>query len=177
MDLPIARTPDEAQIYRDLHPCACGQNQLAIDRGAVLQTGERLAYRYEGTCPGCGWARCFVLGLSDWPLPPSATLRFGGEEPSEIIDAGEWLHVARSYATAATPTTALTAESRRYLLQTAQAAVDEVLKFMPRGQRSVPATAFWSAWTLAAFEGDPASYRKRALEAERRRYTREAERA
>ena len=66
---------------------------------------------------------------------------FGGPEPSELLDAGEWLWVADLVAgniPADDP------DSARQALGIAAAAMDEILKFVPAGAGEVPDAAFWS---------------------------------
>jgi len=144
--VPLARTRDEALVYLDLNPCEqCGRADLAWDSALVSAAGEP-ARGYFGDCPGCGTRREFVFRLPARPsLAPPGTGPggpwFGGPEPSELIDAGQWLWVADRVAgrvPVGDPAAA------RRALGLAAAALDEVLKFLPAGADRAPAGAFWS---------------------------------
>jgi len=89
----IARTTAEAMLYLDLTACPdCGSDdavwQRAIDDGAL---------RYVGACAHCGAEREYLFS------PPYQGLlddvaTFGGPEPSELVDAGQWLAIADAIA-------------------------------------------------------------------------------
>jgi hypothetical protein len=141
MTFSVARTRDEAHLYLDLHPCAeCGSAETTWDNGLV-GLGDEPASRYSGTCSGCGTHREFLFGLPEREVIPAGWPTFGGREPSELLDPGEWLWVAD--LTASNVPTDDSAAARRALL-IATAAVEEVMKFIPPGQEDVPAEAFWS---------------------------------
>jgi hypothetical protein len=72
---------------------------------------------------------------------PAGYPTFGGTEPSELLDAGEWLWVAD--LTAGNVPADDRAEAHRSL-SVATAAVEEVVKFIPPGADEVPGDAFWS---------------------------------
>jgi hypothetical protein len=141
----LARTRDEAHLYMDLHPCDCG----CVDTGwaaALAEADGRPARRYYGDCGGCGRHREFLFLLPDRPtlLGPGDVVAFGGPEPSELLDAGEWLWVADLCAADAARLSEGDPAAARSLA-IAVAAVEEVLRFVPDGAAEVPADAVWSA--------------------------------
>jgi hypothetical protein len=141
MTFAVARARDEAHLYLDLHPCKqCGSVETTWDRGLVSVEGE-LADRYAGTCEDCGAEREFLFGLPEHPAMPAGYPTFGGQEPSQLLDAGEWLWVAD--LTASNVPADDRAEAHR-VLSVAGAAVEEVIKFVPPGQEEVPDDGFWS---------------------------------
>ncbi|MGP4105108.1 hypothetical protein [Nonomuraea sp. KM90] len=140
MTFAVARTRDEAHLYLDLHPCACGSVDTTWDSGLVSADGA-LANRYAGTCGECGSPREYLFGLPERPVMPAGYPTFGGGEPSQLLDAGEWLWVAD--LTAGNVPVDDEAEARR-TLAVASAAVEEVVKFIPPGANEVPDDGFWS---------------------------------
>ncbi|MFC4010204.1 hypothetical protein ACFOY2_23455 [Nonomuraea purpurea] len=140
MAFAVARTRDEAHLYLDLHPCACGSAETTWRSGLVSVEGE-LVNRYFGACDDCGKDREFVFGLPERPVAPAGYPTFGGAEPSELLDAGEWLQVAD--LTAGNVPVDDQAEAKR-ALNVATAAVEEAVKFVPPGADTVPDDGFWS---------------------------------
>jgi hypothetical protein len=96
---PLAHSSLEAHLYMGLHPCSCGDARFR--RGSTLSelpNGDLLR-RYAGRCARCGTDRRFEFRLPARPPEPgSDEIRYGDALPSELIDAGEWLWVADSYA-------------------------------------------------------------------------------
>ncbi|UBU18566.1 hypothetical protein [Nonomuraea gerenzanensis] len=140
MTFAVARTRDEAHLYLDLHPCACGSVDTTWDSGLVSAEGG-LASRYAGTCESCGRQREYLFGVPERPIMPAGYPTFGGAEPSQLLDAGEWLWVAD--LTAGNVPVDDGAEAHR-TLSVATAAVEEVVKFIPPGADEVPDDGFWS---------------------------------
>ncbi|GGT32171.1 hypothetical protein ACFFV7_35465 [Nonomuraea spiralis] len=140
MAFAVARTRDEAHLYFDLHPCECGSADTTWRNGLVDVEGE-LVNRYFGECEECGTPREFLFGLPERPVLPDGFPTFGGAEPSELLDAGEWLWVAD--LTAGDVPVHDRAEALR-ALRIAAAAVEEVVKFVPAGADAVPGDGFWS---------------------------------
>ncbi|GAA3155994.1 hypothetical protein GCM10020001_094890 [Nonomuraea salmonea] len=79
--------------------------------------------------------------MPERPTMPAGYPTFGGPEPSELLDAGEWLWVAD--LTAGNVPVDDEAEAHR-TLSIATAAVEEVVKFIPPGADEVPDDGFWS---------------------------------
>lgn len=163
MVLLRARTSLEAHMYLDLHPCDCGDVQFERS-SAVVMTEEGLASRYTGSCATCGTPReCLFLLPDEIEMPDPASVRFGGEEPSSIIDAGEWLYVADLYARArATQATVLAAA----------AAVDEALKFVVPGAEAVSSASLWTDRGMAIYLKEPGRFGVARLAAIRDTYRR-----
>ncbi|WP_433351795.1 hypothetical protein ACQP25_02295 [Microtetraspora malaysiensis] len=142
MTFAVARTRDEAHLYLDLHPCKqCGSVETTWDRGLSSVDGA-LVDRYAGACEDCGAEREFLFGLPERPVASAGYPTFGGPEPSQLLDAGEWMWVAD--LTAGNVPVDDRAEARR-TLSIAAAAVEEIVKFIPAGEEEVPDDGFWSA--------------------------------
>lgn len=176
MVLPLARTNAEAHLYMDLHPCTCGEIQFPRASSVVTTPGGELASRYAGHCPQDGAEREFLFRLPDRVLPPpgDGEVRYGGPEPSALIDPGEWISVADAFARSVpVDTAALAADglvTARAMLAHAAAAVDEVLKFIPAGSDAVPAGAFVTDRGRAAHAKEPGRFRRARLEVVRDTY-------
>lgn len=176
MPLPLARTNAEAHLYMELNPCdACGESEFHPQSAVIVAEGD-LASRYTGRCPRCGVAREFVFRIpADVILPDAEDPVFGADDPSVLIDAGEWLHVADLIARSvpAEPAEGMTATERRRILidlRTAAAAVSEAAKFIPAGAEAVPADAIWSPRGQAIFDDEPGRFRRMRLEVVERTY-------
>jgi hypothetical protein len=151
MPFPVARTRDEAHLYLDLHPCACGSAETMWDNGLVIVEGE-LASCYEGACQECGAEREYLFGLPEREVMPKGFPTFGGPEPSQLLDAGEWLWVSDRTASHVPP------GEEREALAIARAAVEEVIKFIPPGEETVPDDGFWSERGIAVREAEPGRF-------------------
>lgn len=155
MPFAVARTRDEAHLYLDLHPCQkCGSVETTWATSVVTVEGE-LASRYTGTCEECGAEREFLFGLPPQPVMPEGYPTFGGPEPSQLLDAGEWMWVAD--LTAGNVPVDDRAEARR-TLSIAAASVAEVLKFVEPGAEEVPDSAFWSERGLKVRAAEPGRF-------------------
>ena len=165
MVLPVSRTSAEAHLYMDLHGCTCGESAFARDSAVIALDDGDLARRYSGACAGCGTEREFIFRL---PATPSA------DNPSELIDPGEWLAVSDAYASQAPAEPAgLSAEQIRRghaAVARAASALDEVLKFIPEGAEEVPASAFFSDRGREIYAREPGRFRKVRLAAVREAY-------
>ena len=93
-----ARSNAEAHLYMDLRPCACGDIEFER-RSAVTDDGGVLCSRYDGPCRSCGAQRSFLFELPETIRPiREGTVDFGGDDPSRLLDPGEWLAVADYFA-------------------------------------------------------------------------------
>jgi hypothetical protein len=171
--LKLARTNAEAHLYMDLHPCSCGERRFARTSSVATIDGE-LASRYTGSCARCGTARSFEFRL---PLeiiqPPDEGVVYGGPEPSELLDPGEWLSVSEDYARSVPLGTKLDGDalrSARQRLASAIAALDEVRKFAPPGAAEVPPSAFTTPFGRAMWDKEPGRFRVIRLDAVRAAY-------
>jgi hypothetical protein len=168
MALPVARSRDEAHLYMDLQPCRrCGS--VEVDWRSALGDDEGApARRYFGPCAACGTAREFTFRLPDRPdVPgPDDVVFFGGPEPSQLFDPGEWGLIADSCIRdgSAPPTGDPAADAaRKRSFAVGVAAYGEILKFIPDGADAVPAAAFRSPHGRAMFEHDPQLFRRDRL--------------
>jgi hypothetical protein len=177
--LKLARTNAEAHLFMDLRPCACGERRFARQSAVVTIDGD-LASRYTGTCARCGAERRFEFRLPQEILqPPASGVQFGGDEPSELLDPGEWLSVADDYARRVPAGAKLDGDAlraARHDLATAVAALDEVRKFAPRGAMEVPPAAFTTPLGRAIWDKEPGRFRLVRLAAVRKAYADAAER-
>jgi hypothetical protein len=156
----VARTTDEAYLYLELTPCEdCGAVTTSWDQGLIEVDGE-LTISYVGACPGCGVGREFLFGPPAQEIPPGPFPTFGGSEPSEIFDAGQWLEIADN-AAGDVPIDDPAEAGRRLAL--ARAAVDEVVKFIPAGEHSVPDDAFWTEAGSRIRADEPGRFRLERL--------------
>ena len=128
----VARSLEEARLYLDLHPHQCGyagryEPEFTLSR----RDGQRVAV-YQGTCAGCSERR-----RDEFAVPEVAVAGYGADEPSRILDAGEFLWTSDR---AAEQAAALAGSSDQAELASARGAIDvaidalhEVLKFGPVG--------------------------------------------
>jgi hypothetical protein len=165
MTLPIVRTRDEAHLYMDLHPCECGSIETDWD-SALVGADSSLARAYHGTCSECGREREFVFALPPKVVMADGWPTFGGEEPSKLLDAGDWLWVA-DMTVRNLPADA--EEARRQLI-VATKAIEEIVKFIPDGDEEVPGEAFWSERGREVRDADPGRFRLDRLRAIRDAY-------
>ncbi|HEY3502781.1 MAG TPA: hypothetical protein VGN37_08390 [Actinocatenispora sp.] len=175
MTLSRARSSAEAHLYMRMQPCeVCGATEFFPDSSVVMVDGE-LASRYTGLCPQCGTTREFTFLLPDEVIfPNEEEPEFGDDQPSELLDPGEWLWLADASAGAAPASPdGLSDQARRDALvdlRTAAAAVDEVLKFIPDGAEEVPSEAFRSPRGRAVYAQEPGRFRRGRLAAVRATY-------
>jgi hypothetical protein len=155
MTFAVARTRDEAQLYLELKPCPdCGSIDTPWEHGLTEIDGE-LAISYAGVCPGCGAEREYLFGLPARETRAVSWPTFGGPEPSELLDAGQWMEVA-DRAVGAVPADPV--EAGR-VLAVARAAVDEVVKFVPAGADAVSEEEFWTPEGRAVRDAEPGRFR------------------
>jgi len=175
----LARTNAEAHLFMDLRPCACGERRFARTSSVVTIDGD-LASRYTGACARCGTARVFEFRLPPEILqPPAQGVVYGGPEPSQLLDPGEWLSVADDYARSVPLDAKLDGDalrSARHRLAVAIAALDEVRKFAPPGATEVPPSAFTTPLGRAIWDKEPGRFRLIRLDAVRAAYTEAAAR-
>jgi hypothetical protein len=169
MALPVVRTRDEAHLYMDLHPCErCGgvdvtwQSALTDDEGAP-------ARRYHGTCARCQAPREFVFRLPERPaLPgPDDLVFFGGAEPSQLLDAGEWRIIAdaaiKDGSAPASGDPVIDAD-RKQSFAVGVAAFGEILKFIADSADATPASVFWTPHGRALYDKHPEQFTRQRLE-------------
>lgn len=160
-----ARSSAEAHLYMDLHRCECGAGEF--DRKHRLELhGEDLVAVYEGRCGACGTTRRFTFRMSS-DIPPPAPA-FGGDEPSQIIDPGQFADVALRLSESVGVELLNTPVAEQYKLRGAVAytvaAFEEILKFIPAGQDAVPADLFTSEAGRALYRREPRDFERGILE-------------
>jgi hypothetical protein len=161
-------------MFMALHPCACGDERFAMALRMTEEDGE-LVTRYTGRCRTCHTVRDFRFRIDDEfapagdapPLTPGEP-EFGRAEPSDIIDAGQWLRSADRIV-AVTPSSILGVSeeewrTRRYMFKAAAESVAEVLKFIPADMDDVPDDGFWTDDGRAERDRAPDRFRRDKLE-------------
>ena len=177
MSFPYARTYDEVNLYMSLRPCVCGETEFEEQTSERIRLGALQAERFDCYCLGCARLREFTFQMSDRPREVSFEVRFGpDDEPSRLIDAGEWLAVSQLYGAAATGVldeggieSADELAAVYYTLTSAIAALDEVVKFIPDDVDVVPEGAFWTPGGRAVWEADRSPFTRESLAAGRER--------
>lgn len=123
----------------------------------MLQDG-RVYERHTGTCEECGSPREFVFRMPPEPELRLGAADFGGPEPSELLDPGEWMTVADVVA-------GREGGASKNDLAFAAAAVEEAIKFVPADSDEIPANAFHSRVGRDAYARMPARYTRGRLTA------------
>jgi hypothetical protein len=171
----LGRTAAEMRLYLDRLPCACGETATAW-ASSVASAGDEPLARYRATCPRCGQDRVVDFRLPPEPIDSGsegAPFRYGGAEPSELLDPGEWLAVADELAGSVPAlhpaATAAERDRFRYAIGRAAAALAEVAKFAPPGA-AVPAAAFVTPQSRATYQAEPGRFRLDRLAAVRQAY-------
>jgi hypothetical protein len=164
----VTRSPEESRLYLELQPCAgCGAAALEIASHWLGEDADGgLVSGYEAVCGQCNTAAEFEFAVpASAPEPPL----FGGPEPSGLIDAGQFLMVARELAAAVPADPArCPAEERagaRETMAIAVSAVTEVRKFLPADAGEVPAEGFFTPAGRAVHAADPEQFSRRRLTA------------
>jgi hypothetical protein len=172
------RSHNEAMLFVILRDCeACGAlarditDELRVDDGTLLS-------EYTCVCRECGNIDSFEFRLPEHdPQAGRGGVVYGGDDPSTIIDAGEWLDAAERIASGgpAEPD-GIEREAAALAMTGAAAAVHEVLKFIPPGADRVPPTAIWTERGQERFARDPLRMRRAGLEVLEKVYRESAER-
>ena len=162
----LARTPDEAGLYLDLHRCPCG-GPPGVRTHTVVQDGEQLLSRYTEPCPRCGTPRQVTFRLPDEEEPPAGPVGYGRGRPSELIDAGEWYWFADRCASAvsAEPQDAAAVAATRRALGLAVEALEQVLLFLPAGAPEFPDSAFWTDQGCSVRAAEPGRFDRERIAA------------
>ena len=168
----LARSNEEVHLFLDLNPCDCGGEDAARD-SAVSLDGDRWLVRYTCICARCGRQREVVFRQPASPARPAVGGWSVGDEPSQLLDAGEWLWVSDMFAGAPAEVDGLDREEAaraREDLAAAGGALDEVVKFLPAGADEVPDSAFWTERGRQVWQAEPGRFRRERLAAVRDRY-------
>lgn len=145
----------EAQLFVELHACACGGGQVVADHELQRSDGEVIA-RFVGVCSACGEQQDFeVVVPFKQVLPPA----FGGPGPSALLDPGEFLWASDQSAARVPVDVSHLDQGERsaaaVALRYAMSALDEVIKFIAVGSGRVPAEAFITELGRAMYQADP----------------------
>jgi hypothetical protein len=122
----VARSLDEARLYLDLHPHACGYAGRFDPQFRLDRRDGRLVAVYQGACPGCSEQRRL-----EFAVPETTVEGYGADEPSRILDAGEFLWASDRAAEQAGALAESDRKGARAALDVAIDALREVLKFGP----------------------------------------------
>jgi len=164
--LPAPRSHDEAMFYLDLHACErCGGGTTRWTAGLAEVDGT-MVRRYEGVCANCGQQREFVFQLDGVPArrPDGVRHWYGGDEPSRLLDAGQWLALYEHAIEAAREERARGAvDEAASNAELAATFVAEAMKFLPPGSDQVPDSAFWSPVGRRLHEAEPERFSRRRL--------------
>lgn len=147
---PLARRLNEAYLYLDIQECTtCGSRLLEPERTATLGEVDGQPVTWIPTvCAHCGATDEYVFRRPPKPLTADEFGRFGGAEPSELLDPGQWLLLADGL-TEDIPDAPeeLTGEGREDLRDRVEFAADavvEAMKFLRKDDDAVSAFAFWT---------------------------------
>jgi hypothetical protein len=175
----VSRSAEESLLYMDLQPCpGCSTkgfdwsgHHLEYD-DAGTKAGTVISV-YDGPCQECGTARRYEFALA--AAHPGAE-GFGGPEPSQIVDPGQYLVLAR-HAAGLVPGDPVhcppeNRDAAHEAIATALLALAEVVKFVPEDTDRVPADAFWTEQGRAVYAADPGQFRRDRLDAVAARYAR-----
>jgi hypothetical protein len=165
VDVLAARSHNEAMVYVLLRDCrACGEADRDLTDDLRARDGDVFA-EYTSFCRRCGNVDAYTFRLPERdPQAGGSGVVFGGDQPSAIVDAGQWLYYADRTATGGPVEPAgLTPEQRldaALAMESAAAAVREVVKFIPSGEERVPPEAIWTDRGRAEFARDPLRLRR-----------------
>jgi hypothetical protein len=165
--LPI-RSIAEEHLYMDFHPCSCGEADWSNLKQTLSVLGPTMASVFVGPCRRCSTPREFLFQVLEPAAYPKGA-SFGGPEPSEILDPGQFLVASDRWAAEVPASPArLDKTARRRAagtLRKAIAAMEEVLKFIPASEQEVPGRAFRSQESSRLLAEVPGQFRRNRLEA------------
>jgi hypothetical protein len=148
----------------DLHPCGCGADTFER-RHHLEQVADAMMAVYEGVCPDCGSPRSYAFRTAD--EPPPAPPAFGGADPSQIIDPGEFMWISDQISTDVglqmLNTPQPTHQKFHSELAYAVAALEEVVKFLPEGADRISDRLFTSQRGRRVWEKDPNAFERQWL--------------
>jgi hypothetical protein len=159
----------------DLHPCNCGEARFDRTSAVLELPSGGLSRRYAGRCARCATSREFVFALPVRPVESGPDdVRYGDADPSELLDAGEWLWVADSYARSVPADPHRLPEparrQARTRLSSAAAAIDETLRLIPPGSDRVPQAMVRSQVGSSMYHREPGRFQAERLLAVREAY-------
>lgn len=158
----------EAHLYAAMVPCrACSTLGLLITQSHDEDNGASRRLRAKTLCEGCGGeTELDFIAVGGIDLRPEAVARIpvvinATEQPSELLDPGQWLTLYRIAVEAAEriPEKPL---ARAVLLEAGQC-LAEALRFYPADSDVPPVAAFFSAETLQRFRDHPHLFARQRL--------------
>jgi len=147
-------------VYVLMRDCrACGSRNRDVTDEFEARDGAAVT-EYTSFCRDCTNIDRYVFRLPGTDPQAAATgVAFGDDEPSTIVDAGEWLVFADRTATGGpVDPDGLTGQQRAdaaLAMQAAAAAVREVVKFIRPGEQRVSVSALWTERGRAEYARDP----------------------
>jgi hypothetical protein len=122
--------------------------------------------QYEGRCAGCGQWRALIFRAQHGTLHREDP----GNEPSLVIDAGQWWVLAQKRAAGASAIERLASSgsqsqrtvlaiTHRRLLEDAASSVQEIQRFLPATGEGLDERAFWTAPGRAVWQDQPTAFR------------------
>ncbi|NUT32506.1 MAG: hypothetical protein HOV79_05465 [Hamadaea sp.] len=170
MTLPLARSTWECHAFFGLSRCPnCGGGGLEMTEHVLRRTPAGDVSDYTTACRRCDQTLRFSFRRADDEPPFPA---FGGEQPSELLDAGQYLELAEEAAGDVPDDPAdirpvepddLTLEDAFEEIAIAVAALEETLKFIPPGEFTVARDALWTEESRDRFDRDPETFQRRRL--------------
>ena len=161
----ISRSSAECHLYIELRPCVCGETR-APWKHRLESRVDALVAVHEGVCDLCERRWEFEFALDP---EISAIGKFGGNKPSQIVDAGQFLAVADAAAHAVPGEMSriddLSRQRARALMLRAVAAIEEVLKFIPPGADRIAMESLFAPMSKEMYLAEPGRFRKSRLEA------------
>lgn len=173
-----ARSFDEADLYVELLPCeVCGQARLKRQPGVASgEVDGQPVTLLDAVCGNCDNRFRFAFRMPDQPtVSQRGNVRFGGDEPSQLFDPGQWLRLADLVARDLPEPGELPAHrdiGLRNRVDLAAAAVTEVLKFIKAGDDRVRGYEFWTDAGRQLFDEARWRFTRESLEFELDRYRR-----
>jgi len=135
--IPYARSFPEAELFISLQPCeVCGEAALEV-QGFALGDDFRAVHT---TCGNCTNQRDYDFRF---PVEPASGW-FGGDQPSELVDPGQWLMLADLALEELPPDATQAVDEDRSQAEFACAATEEAMKFLRPDEDRVSPYAFWT---------------------------------
>jgi hypothetical protein len=155
----------EEYFHLMVRKCVCGGPWFSHEQ-IVQRTGDRLVHHVTARCAKCGKERTFHFALPgetkrDRPAPIREINPTN--DPSEAVDAAEWMDLARFYLERIERLKDPT--ERAQSLLDARGCIEEALKFCGPNDDALPPQALWSDASRRKVAKHPDAYRREALEA------------
>jgi hypothetical protein len=167
----VARTAAEAHLYVDLECEALGEVPIERKQRPASKRNVRQVIEFTMYEVRCQSGKLLEFEFSVLPKERPGLRRsvsYGGKEPSQLLDAGDWMLIADRHVGKAPKSVAGMSEKARKLakedLQIAIACVDEILKFIRPGETSVSSTTLTGNRGKTYFNKDVRRFRRDQLD-------------